>query len=808
MNRTALTRTTMSGLSVCLLAAATSLAARPEHPRITSEQGAAAARHTLEPAAGGYRLHHPRHQVTFGDDGVLFEPRRGGPRWHWRLAEIQPQAAWEATGAVVAPTLCGPETVCFVRDQIIEQYVPRAASVEQQFVIPRALPLAGQDLVIAGLVRCAGTLETTPGGWQWRTADGVTQLGGVHVYDAAGHTLAAWMTVSADRTRIVVDGAALSAAVYPVVIDPQIGVNDMRISRAGPDASTSFDAGWAAVAYNSAANEYLVVWQAEDDSGDLVDGEREIYGQRIDAASGSEIGEDDFRISDMGTDGNPDIQALMPAVAYNSTADEYLVVWVSGDDTLADGEIEVFGQRLAADGSELGTNDFRISDMGTTAAAEFDAQAPAVAYNATANEYLVVWDGVDSVAGKTEIFGQRISATGQEVGTNDFLIGSLGPEDDPSFDAVTPAVVHNSVDNEYLVVWVGDDDTAPLVEDEFEVFGRRLSGSGAAAGPDSFRISDMGLSGSITATAANPAVAYNPVNNEYLVVWDGDDGIAPLADDEREVYSQRLDAAGTEVGNNDLRISDIGQDGDPDFDARDPTVAYNATDGEYLVVWDGDALVDDEREIFGQRLHAASGVQLGTNDFRISDMGSNDGNSSFDASLAAVAFNTADHQYAIVWTGDDDTPPQVDDEEEVFFQGFSTHTVTTIVTHTPDPSEPSAAVMVSFSVSSAVGTPTGNVTVSDGLDNCLGTAATGMCTLALRTAGARELTARYEGDDSFSGSESAGVSHTVSAAGGGGGGNGGNNPGTGGCGAGAGLLLPLSLSLVSLGWMRRRRRPG
>ena len=166
--------------------------------------------------------------------------------------------------------------------------------------------------------------------------------------------------MSALETRIRVDGQALSRAVYPVTVDPEIGANDFRISDMGDDSETDpgirdyFRAFHPAVAYNSMDNEYLVVWEGEDDTAPLVDGEFEIFGQRINAATGAEIGTD-FRISDMGDDSetDPNIRndfiAANPAVAYNSMDNEYLVVWDGDDDTapLVDNEKEIFGQRLS-----------------------------------------------------------------------------------------------------------------------------------------------------------------------------------------------------------------------------------------------------------------------------------------------------------------------------------------------------------------------------------------------------------------------------------------------------------------------------
>src|SRR5262249_13216831 len=82
-------------------------------------------------------------------------------------------------------------------------------------------------------------------------------------------------------------------------------------------------------------------------------------------------------------------------------------------------------------------------------------------------------------------------------------------------------------------------------------------------------------------------------------------------------------------------------------------------------------------------------------------------------------------------------------------------TTTAITSDSPDPSDVGQAVTVNFTVAPAApgaGTPTGNVTVSDGVDSCTGTVAAGTCSIALTTSGARTLTASYAGDANFNGS--------------------------------------------------------
>jgi len=83
------------------------------------------------------------------------------------------------------------------------------------------------------------------------------------------------------------------------------------------------------------------------------------------------------------------------------------------------------------------------------------------------------------------------------------------------------------------------------------------------------------------------------------------------------------------------------------------------------------------------------------------------------------------------------------------------NTTTTITSDAPDPSVDGQNVTVNFTVtvnSPGSGTPTGDVTVSDGVDSCSASVAAGSCALALNTLGTRSLTASYPGDTNFNGS--------------------------------------------------------
>jgi hypothetical protein len=475
------------------------------------------------------------------------------------------------------------------------------------------------------------------------------------------------------------DGRSISAKeAVAIALQGEIGENDFRISDMGPDGDPDYSAYNPAIAYDDQYNSYLVVWSGDDDTGSLADDEFEIFGQRIDAATGDEIGSD-FRLSDMGPDGDSNFDAYYPAAAYDDEYNRYLVVWQGDDDSgvMVDDEFEIFGQLIdAKTGDEIG-GDARLSDMGPDGDPNYDANFPAIAYDDEYNRFLVVWTGDNNNDGQVqdefEIFGQRLdAASGDEIG-GDTRLSDMGPDGDGNYIAFRPAVAYDDEYNSYLVVWWGDDESGTLVDNEFEIFGQRVdAASGSEIGGDT-RLSDMGPDGDGNYSAAEPAVAYDDEYNQFLVVWWGDDNSGGLVDGEFEIFGQRVDAAsGSEIGG-DTRLSDMGPDGDLDYSAFYPAVAYDDQYNSYLVVWWGDddtgGLVDGELEIFGQRVDAASGSEIGS-DTRLSDMGP-DGDPNYRASGPAVAYDDQYNSFLVVWWGDDDTGGLVDGELEIFGQRYS-----------------------------------------------------------------------------------------------------------------------------------------
>ncbi len=155
-----------------------------------------------------------------------------------------------------------------------------------------------------------------------------------------------------------------------------------------------------------------------------------------------------------------------------------------------------------------------------------------------------------------------------------------------------------------------------------------------------------------------------------------------------------------------------------------------------------------------------SGTPIGT--VTVSD-GTQSCNASVAAGTCSIAFSSAGPRtVTAAYAGDGNFAGSTSTSVGQTVNAAST--TTAITNDSPNPSVAGQAFTVSFSVSSTGGTPTGNVTVSDGTVSCSGTVAAGSCSLTLTAAGAHTITATYVGDANFTGSSSAGESHTVNPA--------------------------------------------
>ncbi len=313
-----------------------------------------------------------------------------------------------------------------------------------------------------------------------------------------------------------------------------------RASRSrGSTATPPWTRRTSSVAHNPAADQYLIVWQSGPETG-----EREIHARLVDAA-GTPLGAE-FAVSDMGPPLGAGFEAETPAVAYNSRRNEYLVVWRGDDDAgpLVDGEFEIFAQRLTAGGDEVGANDRRISDMGPNGDTAYSAEDPA---SPTTRPAISTWwpgrattTPARSWTARTRSSSSASTRTAPRSGPTTGACPTWGrTATSTSRPTTRPSRTTRRATSTW---WPGRATTTPGRSSR----ARTRSTSSASAPRASRRGSTT--AGSPTwdpsATAISrptfPSLAYNPVSDEYLAAWEADDETGPLVESEFEIYAQRL----------------------------------------------------------------------------------------------------------------------------------------------------------------------------------------------------------------------------------------------------------------------------
>ena len=304
-----------------------------------------------------------------------------------------------------------------------------------------------------------------------------------------------------------------------------------------PQCDTS-DEHAPAVAYNYVHKEYLVVWDNEWPGGS-----RDIYARRV-SESGQILSW--FAIS---TGAN---NRLWPAVAYNATNGEYLIVWMK---EVSSDVYEIWGRIIPWNGP--GTNaEFRIIQW-----ANRSFWTPRVAWNSYRNEYLVVWNAFNTTISfppgvPNDVAGARISNTGSILSSS-ILTTYSGPHQ--------VDITYNVAMNEYFLAFVVIHTQATTGND---IYGLRVNGNTGTSvyPPGLIHIYDLAKDQNA------PAIATNE-QDRYMVVWEHE-----YSSTDHDIYGREYKADGTPDGSYFTIASWTQDDTVPD-------VAANGANREWLAVW-------------------------------------------------------------------------------------------------------------------------------------------------------------------------------------------------------------------------------
>ena len=434
------------------------------------------------------------------------------------------------------------------------------------FSILAAVGLIAGFMLVAGAT--AGPLEGVPGRQPraaleanppW-TAFDISQItGGLQTWPAVapnpdrGSSLVVWRD---ER------GSALGyAAVYGrlVTADGQVLSDTLIYSRTLRNNFVPFV---DAVAYHpeGGIDQYLVVWtQDKDGSAELP----AIYAQRV-AYNGTLLGAP-FQV-DGGETGHG---SFYPAAAHDTVNGPLMVVWSErwqADTFPYEPVARLRGRLFNGAGSPLtDTFDIAAIEPGQTNRPSM----PAVAFNTTEQEYMVVWD--DLLASTPALYGQRLDRVGRRLGDPVLIstyTGTLNAYLDIAYDAP-----HNT----YFVVWNDSDGS------DYEIYGQALDAAGIPVG-GKVRLTDE------DSNQQHPALDFRPgmQGGVFLVAWeDYRNGGNP------DIYGQWVTGGVPQLFGGAIPLAGV-----PSYAADFPALGFNSANGNFLLAWhDG-----RQSDIWGARL--------------------------------------------------------------------------------------------------------------------------------------------------------------------------------------------------------------
>jgi hypothetical protein len=196
---------------------------------------------------------------------------------------------------------------------------------------------------------------------------------------------------------------------------------------------------------------------------------------------------------------------------------------------------------------------------------------PAIAANTQTKEFFVVWEDARS-SSNTDIYGQLVQSDGTLSKLNFKVTQTPGSH-------FHPAVACNSTNGQYFVVWEDQSNKGymPIYGQFFDKYGSTLG--------TNFCVTDPG----VYVDCLRPSLAYNPNQNEFLLVWEDWTDATNI-----NIGGQRVDITTGKILGSKIAISTA------NYGQKYPQIAYNALDNIYLVAWEDYRNPMTGPDIYGQ----------------------------------------------------------------------------------------------------------------------------------------------------------------------------------------------------------------
>lgn len=257
-----------------------------------------------------------------------------------------------------------------------------------------------------------------------------------------------------------------------------------------------------------------------------------------------------------------------PSLAYNSTDDNYLMVYSS--DT-GGGTYEIVGQFLTGNGATSGS-EFVISNE-----ADQNTGAPEVLFNDETDRFFVVWQ--DGSGSSVQVVASILDSDGSVL-TDDFLV-----DEDGSVHQLQPQIARNPTADIVLIVWL---DASSLSDTEFKLVGALYDESDSS-------ITSIEISTKKTNVNSHD-VSYSASSEEFAVVWDSQHNPS-----KSRLTTEYIDAN----GNLESGVSYLspGQKA-----VTNPSITYSETANDNLVAWVD--VEDDVYNVYTQGVTSGSAINV------------------------------------------------------------------------------------------------------------------------------------------------------------------------------------------------------
>ena len=263
----------------------------------------------------------------------------------------------------------------------------------------------------------------------------------------------------------------------------------------------------------------------------------------------------------------------------------YAAVWVYHDN--GPNKNLIAFALLNPDGTMIGQVQ-RASFIGATTPNTYDSSTPAVTYNASLGNYLVVWS--DRRSGNADIYATVFNGTGvlYNPGGHDILMSRDGANNPLAGDQVNPRTAASAAGSAYsLVVW--QDSRAAITQ----IYGRTLNlytdGTPAYVGGENQ------MTSAASGGAFNPALTATA--NSYGLAWQD------TRNGGSEIYAARLDGYNPYRTSGETRVTNTGGS-----NGYNPSIAW--TGSEFGVGFD--YLSGGSGDLWFARLSATAGAVLGS----------------------------------------------------------------------------------------------------------------------------------------------------------------------------------------------------